>query len=101
MPKELIYGTDPPYTEVSSARSVIGVHWGAEMAEYLQVSTILFNDDLKYLTGDGVVHVAEGEEAARREIWAQGFYVSLDRRGVNALIRHLRRARDQAFGKDE
>lgn len=32
---------------------------------------------------------------------ADGFYVQLDRRGINDLIRHLRRARDQAFGRDE
>lgn len=31
-----------------------------------------------------------------------GFHASLqDRRAVNDLIRHLRRARDQAFGRDE
>jgi hypothetical protein len=30
-----------------------------------------------------------------------GFYVNLDRRGLNDLIRHLRRARDHAFGRDE
>jgi len=31
----------------------------------------------------------------------QGFYVWLDRKGINDLIRNLRRARDQAFGRDE
>lgn len=30
-----------------------------------------------------------------------GFYVTVDRRGINDLIRHLRRARDQAYGRDE
>lgn len=33
--------------------------------------------------------------------YLDGFYVDLDRRGINKLIRHLRRARDQAFGRDE
>jgi hypothetical protein len=32
---------------------------------------------------------------------ADGFFVQLDRRGINDLIRHLRRARDAAFGRDE
>lgn len=32
---------------------------------------------------------------------ADGFYVQLDRRGINDLIRHLRRSRDAAFGRDE
>lgn len=101
MPKELIYGNDPPYTAASSARSVVGVHWGRDGSDYLQVSTSLFNDDLKYIDGNDVVRQAEGDEAARRELWAQGFYVSLNRNDVNALIRTLRRARDQAFGRDE
>lgn len=32
---------------------------------------------------------------------AAGYYVDLDRRAINDLIRILRRARDQAFGRDE
>lgn len=101
MPKELVYGSEPPYAEVSSARSVVGVHWGHEMDSYVQLSTSLFNDDGKYETADGVVHTAEGDDAVRRELWSQGYYVNLDRRGINKLIRNLRRARDQAFGRDE
>lgn len=30
-----------------------------------------------------------------------GWHVTLDREGINRLIRVLRRARDQAFGRDE
>lgn len=30
-----------------------------------------------------------------------GLWLTLDRRGINDLIRHLRRARDAAFGRDE
>lgn len=101
MPKELVYGADPPYTEGSSARSVIGVHWGRDGNDYLQVSTALFNDDLNYVDGHGVTRKEEGAAKVRRETWAEGFYVTLDRNAVNALIRHLRRARDQAFGRDE
>lgn len=33
--------------------------------------------------------------------YTDGLYVDLDRTAINALIRNLRRARDQAFGKDE
>lgn len=33
--------------------------------------------------------------------YTDGFYVDLDRQGINKLIRNLRRARDQAFGRDE
>lgn len=33
--------------------------------------------------------------------YTDGFYVDLDRAAINGLIRNLRRARDQAFGRDE
>lgn len=33
--------------------------------------------------------------------YTDGFHVDLDRAGINDFIRHLRHARDQAFGKDE
>lgn len=40
----------------------------------------------------------EADDPFSRE---SGLYVNLDRRGINDLIRHLRRARDSAFGRDE
>jgi hypothetical protein len=33
--------------------------------------------------------------------YLDGFYVDLEREAINKLIRNLRRARDQAFGRDE
>jgi hypothetical protein len=30
-----------------------------------------------------------------------GYHVDLDRRQINEIIRHLRKARDRAFGRDE
>lgn len=33
--------------------------------------------------------------------YTDGMYVDLDRQAINRLIRNLRRARDQAFGRDE
>jgi hypothetical protein len=35
-----------------------------------------------------------------RPAW-EGFFVDLDRGGINHLIKQLRAARDQAYGKDE
>lgn len=32
---------------------------------------------------------------------ADSWYVDLDRRGINDLIRELRKARDRAYGRDE
>ncbi len=113
MPRERVFGEDAPYTEASSARSVVGVTWSRE-AGHVQVFVELFNDDLQYVSGEdypGVVpsgpgaevktRTAEGPDAERRKIWADGYYVTMGRGEINALIRHLRRARDQAFGRDE
>ncbi len=99
MPKEIVRAKDRPFTDVSSAESVVGVQWSKDI--YVAVFTELFNDDLKYMDGHGNIHVAEGEEAERRKIRGEGFYVHLDRGEINRLIRNLRRARDQAFGRDE
>lgn len=51
----------------------------------------------------GVVQIAtvtENEDVDPFSVEA-GLHVNLDRRGINTLIRHLRHARDQAFGRDE
>lgn len=39
-----------------------------------------------------------GEPSTMRDI--EGWYLCLDREGINRLIRTLRKARDQAFGAD-
>ena len=38
----------------------------------------------------------EGVSSSYSDLWA-----TMDRKGINDLIRHLRRARDAAFGRDE
>lgn len=58
---------------------------------------------------DGVIglreeHGKQGQDGDFREIQAierPGWVVNLSRHDINNLIRVLRRARDQAFGKDE
>lgn len=59
----------------SNDPSQVQIGWGKE-AEYVQLAT-----------NDGEDH--------------KGKFVRLDRRGCNTLIRKLRRARDDAFGRDE
>lgn len=49
----------------------------------------------------GYVNIATVNEEAPLGTVESGLYVDLNRRGINDLIRHLRRARDQAFGRDE
>jgi len=79
MPKELVrskYPEDHPGL-------VAQVGWGRD-SQHVQLATV--NDDAAKLEP-----TPEGN----------GWFVQLDRHGINDLIRILRRARDQAFGRDE
>lgn len=80
MPKERIhscYAEDHPDL-------VAQITWSREPTGHVQLATL--NDDAVEL-----VPTPEGN----------GWFVTLDRREINDLIRVLRRARDQAFGRDE
>jgi hypothetical protein len=80
MPKEIVLSADPLH-DGEEVEGLVQVGWNVE-AEYVQVAT--FSRAM-------VTH---------ETIW-DGFYVSLNRDGINRLIRNLRRARDQAYGRDE
>lgn len=77
MPKEIIH-------ERGSTRAVV-VGWQKDTD--VQVGTV---DEA---TG--------GHDATCSGGRSNGFFATLDRQGCNDLIRNLRRARDQAFGRDE
>jgi hypothetical protein len=62
---------------------LVKVAWGRE---YVQVASV----GRATVTHDAL-EIPEGD----------GWYVTLDRRGINELIRNLRRARDRAYGRDE
>ena len=91
MPKEHVYGSTIPYGEEDPGRSVVEVRWSRE-STYLQVATRCIRAD------DDTVYSNENLPTLTA---ADGWFVDLDRRGINDLIRKLRRARDQAFGRDE
>lgn len=95
MPKETIYGDLLPFSEESPARAVAEVHWHRDAAHVQLVTRCVRADD----HSDYVRTVDEGGTPDEQPF--AGFYVSLDRQGINALIRQLRRARDQAYGRDE
>lgn len=95
MPAEKVYGMqlrpDLPVGEKQEAPGVpiVDVRWNRD-AGYVQIvtkETDAFGG--RRVGEDPGVHVTDG------------FYVDLDRAGINGLIRNLRRARDQAFGRDE
>ena len=85
MPKEVVYSSEVFRGDEPDKASMAEVRWSRE-SESLQIATVVV---------DAATHDPVTEEVRG------GWYISLDRRTVNDLIRHLRRARDQAFGRDE
>ena len=81
MPKEIVL-QDPEFGPMDEVRQgLVQVGWQSEQ-EFVQVATM-------------------SRHPVTKETNVEGFFVSLDRRGINDLIRYLRRARDSAFGRDE
>ena len=86
MPKEAVFGEVRQFTSEQPPQTpVVEVCWQRESGSVQIVS-----------------RVQECEVSSEEPIpcW-YGYYVDLDRSGINALIRKLRKARDQAFGVDE
>lgn len=90
MPKQMIYPVPNPDGTDADRRVEVG--WQRERG--VQVATTKLQPgaerDREYIDG--------GEPG--RQAW-DGQYVDLNRTQINELIRSLRHARDQAFGRDE
>lgn len=82
MPKEIIHSRYPD-PEDGPRESLVHVGWTREH-EHVEVATIVPDERKLDTTPEG-----------------NGWFVQLDRSGINRLIRALRQARDQAFGRDE
>jgi hypothetical protein len=87
MPKEVIVAHGPQFyddgdREVETMQPLVQVSWNRE-AGYVQIAT----GTRAPVTFD-----------SNPDTW---WFVDLDRQMINQLIRALRRARDQAFGRDE
>jgi hypothetical protein len=85
MPKEYIEDrwTGHDNDEVANgSQTKVRVGWSRE-AEHVEVATVAPDDWPLSPTPEG-----------------NGWFVQLDRAGLNRLIRSLRKARDQAFGTD-
>lgn len=87
MPKEVVYGEMLSETELGE-KPIVEVGWNRE-GGYVQIVSKVISVIGGRLAEDEGIH------------YTDGIFVNLDRRGINALIRNLRRARDQAYGRDE
>jgi len=91
MPKEVIYGKSFPYSEKDPAGSITEVRWSRD-SEFVQIATRCIN------ISDETVYKDPNKPTLTA---ADGWFVDLDRNAINKLIKDLRKARDQAYGKDE
>jgi hypothetical protein len=82
MPKEIVVASSEFIPEDPEQQGLVQVSWTRAPIGEVQVVTF-------------ARHPETFEEAF------EGLYVNLDREGINQVIRNLRRARDQAFGRDE
>jgi hypothetical protein len=88
MPKEVILQHEPRFYDESGreipqeTQPLVQISWSRE-AEYVQMAT-------------GQRHPVTHE--SEQDKW---WFVQLNRTMINDMIRVLRRARDQAFGRDE
>lgn len=114
MPKEMIHSR---YADSDSGEPVAILGWGRD-SEHVQLGVGMLTENKSQLeayyaqrirnamTPSGVAIadadvVALGRAMASEPIELDGFWVQLGRVGINALIRNLRKARDQAYGADE
>jgi len=81
MPKEMVIDRNG-FNDDHSRGLRVEVRWNRE-ASYVQIATVA--DAAPEASGLG----------------GEGWHMGLERQDINDLIRYLRRARDQAFGRDE
>ncbi len=86
MPKEYVAGIGVGGFDGVDLTPAVRVGWSRE-TEYVQIATL--------------TREHENDFTASAPSWSGGYHIDLDRQGINALIRTLRRARDQAYGRDE
>lgn len=108
MPKEVIY-TDRGYPAYGTpdepeAECVIEVSWSKE-ASHVQMATKVVrpSDHAPFVHETFLEYLEPLPEDQLHGVLSMmsGMYATLDRDSINNIIRVLRRARDQAFGRDE
>lgn len=94
MPKEVIVLHRNVYGPDSSATSLMEVRFGRKGFVELGLRVVHAADHSDYVPTEEEKPGNDGEAI-------RGRYTSLERDQINELIRHLRRARDYAYGRDE
>lgn len=95
MPKELIYSDSPAFVRDDEGHETRASEQppGSGQAVYRRGVHVGWSRNQHAEIGVGVFSPAT-------EIGSESHYTTLDREGINRLIRSLRKARDAAFGAD-
>lgn len=96
MPKEVIRSKYEGNSD--NPEPVIRVGWSKEQG-HVDVASVSLDpkQGLSFYDED----VKQWVTFDKRDFLENGWFVQLDRNGINKMIKALRTARDQAFGKDE
>ena len=98
MPKEIVYDNSP-----NGFNAIVSWSRGEHGSGYVQIATEMREpqtSDAPQNLRDLVLSWAGSSSDPEHAEGARGLWTTLDRAGINRLIRALRRARDQAFGAD-
>lgn len=109
MPKVNIYEPAKPGVNIETGEEVpvqprrISLGWGRGTHAQLGIGWVdpeAKKEDVPRAVGFSADFMTSGETDERGRIW-QSQWIDLDRHTINQLIRELRSARDQAYGRDE
>lgn len=97
MPKEITYSDEVPWFEGPDGGEI-----GVDRADSADKTGLVFQRGVHVgWTRDGYVEMGVAQYVTETAECRVGQFTTLDRAGVNRVIRSLRKARDAAFGRDE
>lgn len=94
MPKHFLYNDAQPGVQTADVR--LELHWQRERGVQLGATHWLGSGD-----PDGGQEFLEPVGTEPQAMAWDGWFIGMDRDKINHLIKQLRAARDQAYGKDE
>lgn len=100
MPKELTYTDDRVFVVAEDGAEIL-LGPGSDVDKHRPAGPAVRRGVHVGWSRNQHVEIGVATFAVATEEVANGHFTSLDRQGINRVIRSLRKARDQAFGRDE
>lgn len=100
MPKESIFSDHGPFTIQGDGAEIQAKYLEPGQRHPIYERAVMVGWSKAGTNSEGAVTVGAVLLNPSDDSLSEGVHLSLDRSGINRLIRALRRARDQAFGAD-